>query len=77
MQELLIVSFVTELRRCHAIEIRYLVSHPGHCMDDRDAGIAQALHAEPADTIPAAKRLRPAAPRLARPSKSWRRSSQD
>ena len=51
-------SFATELRRCHALGIQYLVSHPGNYMDDRDAGIArnaaaiaQALHEEPGDTI--------------------------
>lgn len=51
-------SFATELRRCHALGIQYLVSHPGNYMDDRDAGIArnaaaiaQALHDEPGDTI--------------------------
>ncbi len=53
-----IESFATELRRCHALGIQYLVSHPGNYMDDRDAGIArnaaaiaQALHDEPGDTI--------------------------
>ncbi len=53
-----IESFATELRRCHALGIQYLVSHPGNYMDDRDAGIARnaasitiALHAEPGDTI--------------------------
>ena len=53
-----IESFATELRRCHALGIHYLVSHPGNFMDDRDAGIArnaaaiaQALHDEPGDTI--------------------------
>lgn len=51
-------SFSTELRRCHALGIQYLVSHPGNYMDDRDAGIArnaaaiaQALHDEPGDTM--------------------------
>ena len=50
-------SFKTELRRCHALGIQYLVSHPGNYMDDRDAGIARnaaaiatALHDEPGDT---------------------------
>ena len=53
-----IESFATELRRCHALGIHYLVSHPGNYMDDRDAGIsrnataiAQALGSEPGDTI--------------------------
>jgi deoxyribonuclease IV len=51
-------SFTFELRRCHALGITYLVSHPGNFMDDRDAGIArnaaaiaQALHDEPGDTM--------------------------
>jgi deoxyribonuclease IV len=51
-------SFATELRRCHALGIQYLVSHPGNYMDDRDAGIARnasaiasALEAEPGATI--------------------------
>ena len=53
-----IESFASELRRCHALGIDYLVSHPGNYMDDRDAGIARnaaaiavALAAEPGDTI--------------------------
>jgi deoxyribonuclease IV len=51
-------SFATELRRCHALGIDYLVSHPGNYMDDRDAGIARnaaaiaaALTQEPGPTI--------------------------
>lgn len=51
-------SFTTELRRCHALGIDFLVSHPGNYMDDRDAGIARnaasiaiALAAEPGETI--------------------------
>ena len=51
-------SFANELRRCHALGIHYLVSHPGNYMDDRDAGlarnaaaIAHALENEPGDTI--------------------------
>jgi len=53
-----IESFTSELRRCHALGIDFLVSHPGNYMDDRDAGIARnaasiaiALAAEPGDTI--------------------------
>ena len=53
-----IVSFTTELRRCHALGLRYLVSHPGNFMDERDAGIArnadalsESLAAAPGDTI--------------------------
>lgn len=34
-------SFTAELRRCDALGLDYLVSHPGNYMDDRDAGIAR------------------------------------
>ena len=34
-----ITAFTAELRRCHALGIRWLVSHPGNYMDDRDAGL--------------------------------------
>jgi deoxyribonuclease-4 len=34
-------SFVSELRRCEALGIDALVSHPGNFMDDRDSGIAR------------------------------------
>jgi deoxyribonuclease IV len=53
-----IASFSTELRRCHALGLHYLVSHPGNYMDDRDAGLArnadaisEALAATPGDTV--------------------------
>lgn len=53
-----IASFVTELRRCGALGLDYLVSHPGNFMDDREAGIArnadaisEALAAAPGDTV--------------------------
>ncbi len=53
-----IESFAAELRRCHALGLDFLVSHPGNYMDDRDAGIArnadaisEALAATPGDTI--------------------------
>jgi deoxyribonuclease-4 len=53
-----IASFVGELRRCHALGLDYLVSHPGNFMDDRDAGIArnadaisEALATVPGSTI--------------------------
>ena len=36
-----IESFTTELRRCHALGLHYLVSHPGNFMDERKAGIAR------------------------------------
>lgn len=48
-----IESFRAELRRCHALGLDAVVSHPGNFMDDRDSGIArnadgivQALEAE-------------------------------
>ena len=51
-------SFTAELRRCAALGLHYLVSHPGNYMDERDAGIArnadaisEALAAAPGDTI--------------------------
>jgi deoxyribonuclease-4 len=53
-----LASFVSELRRCGALGLDYLVSHPGNFMDDRDAGIArnadsisEALAAAPGATI--------------------------
>ena len=36
-----IASFVTELRRCSALGLQFLVSHPGNFMDERQAGIAR------------------------------------
>jgi deoxyribonuclease-4 len=36
-----IESFIAELRRCEALGLEYLVSHPGNFMDERDAGIAR------------------------------------
>lgn len=52
-----IQSFRGELRRCHALGLHALVSHPGNFIDDRDAGIArnvagiiEALEAEPGPT---------------------------
>jgi deoxyribonuclease IV len=51
-------SFVAELRRCAALGIGYLVSHPGNYMDDRASGVArnadaitQALEQVPAGTV--------------------------
>ena len=34
-------SFTAELRRCDALGLDFLVSHPGNYMDDRDSGIAR------------------------------------
>ncbi|WP_353267632.1 deoxyribonuclease IV [Gemmatimonas sp.] len=36
-----IESFRAELRRCHALELDALVSHPGNFMDDRASGLAR------------------------------------
>ena len=36
-----IESFVAELRRCEALGLHYLVSHPGNYMDEREAGLAR------------------------------------
>ena len=51
-------SFVSELRRCEALRLDYLVSHPGNFMDDREGGIARnaesigaALEAVPGRTM--------------------------
>lgn len=53
-----LVSFQAELRRCHALGLDFLVSHPGNYMDERESGLARnaesitrALDAEPGDTI--------------------------
>jgi deoxyribonuclease-4 len=40
-----IESFVTELQRCEALGITYLVSHPGNYIDDRASGIARNAEA--------------------------------
>jgi deoxyribonuclease-4 len=32
-------SFVSELKRCEALGLNYLVSHPGNFMDDRESGL--------------------------------------
>lgn len=34
-------SFVAELRRCDALGVDFLVSHPGNFMDDHDSGLAR------------------------------------
>ncbi len=52
-----IASFAGELRRCHALGLDALVSHPGNYMDDRASGLArnadgiiEAMEAEPGTT---------------------------
>jgi deoxyribonuclease-4 len=34
-------SFLSELRRCEALGLQFLVSHPGNFMDDRASGVAR------------------------------------
>ena len=53
-----IASFISELQRCAALDLDYLVSHPGNYMDERESGIArnadaisEALTAAPGRTI--------------------------
>ena len=53
-----IASFTAELRRCEALGLHYLVSHPGNFMDEREAGIArnadaisESLAAAPGSTV--------------------------
>lgn len=41
LRERSIESFAAELRRCHALGVHFLVSHPGNFMDDHDAGLAR------------------------------------
>jgi deoxyribonuclease-4 len=36
-----LASFVAELRRCEALGLHHLVSHPGNYMDDRASGLAR------------------------------------
>lgn len=57
LREKSVESFRSELRRCHALGLDALVSHPGNFMDDRASGIArnadgiaQALEQEPGAT---------------------------
>lgn len=53
-----LASFTAELRRCSALGLDYLVSHPGNFMDDHDSGLArnadaisEALAAAPGTTL--------------------------
>jgi deoxyribonuclease-4 len=52
-------SLVAELRRCAALDIPHLVSHPGNYMDDRASGIARNAEAiaEALDRVPGATTL--------------------
>jgi deoxyribonuclease IV len=38
-------SFINELRRCAALKLQYLVSHPGNFMDDRASGLERNAEA--------------------------------
>jgi len=40
-----LVSFVCELKRCRALDLDLLVSHPGNFMDDRERGLARNAEA--------------------------------
>lgn len=40
-----LISFTSELRRCEALGLHALVSHPGNFMDDRASGIARNVAA--------------------------------
>ena len=51
-------SFISELQRCAALKLQYLVSHPGNYMDDRASGLARnaeaigiALERTPGNTV--------------------------
>ena len=48
-----IASFKREFERCRALGIRYVVTHPGNFMDDREAGLMRnaAAYAECLDTV--------------------------
>lgn len=50
-------SFVAELRRCQALRLDYLVSHPGNYMDDRASGVARNADAiaESLERVPEAR----------------------
>jgi deoxyribonuclease-4 len=52
-------SFVCELRRCEALGLEALVSHPGNFMDDRESGLARNADAivEALSRVPGRVRL--------------------
>ncbi len=52
-------SFVSELRRCDALGLDYLVSHPGNFMDDRASGLARNAEAigEALEKVPGKSRV--------------------
>jgi deoxyribonuclease-4 len=53
LREKSIHSFKRELERCHALGIRYVVTHPGNYMDEREAGILRnaAAYTECLDSV--------------------------
>jgi deoxyribonuclease IV len=54
-----LISFICELRRCNALGLDALVSHPGNFMDDRDHGIGRNAEAIgiALETVPGGTRL--------------------
>jgi deoxyribonuclease-4 len=53
-----LLSFITELKRCEALGVQFLVSHPGNYMDKRELGLmrnveclATALECVPGNTV--------------------------
>jgi deoxyribonuclease IV len=52
-------AFVAELRRCEALGIPYVVSHPGNFMDERRAGLRRnaAAYAACLDAVPGAVKV--------------------
>jgi deoxyribonuclease-4 len=54
-----LISFTSELRRCEALQLNALVSHPGNYMDDRSNGVARnaAAIAIALETVPGRTRL--------------------
>ena len=52
-------SFVSELQRCNALGLHYLVSHPGNYMDERGSGLARNADAiaEALERAPGVTRL--------------------
>ena len=71
-------AFKAELERCRALKIRYLVSHPGNYIDDRDLGLsrnaaayATCLAAVPGRVMVLWRPRREPAPPSAATSRSW------
>ncbi|MCC7194567.1 MAG: deoxyribonuclease IV [Gemmatimonadaceae bacterium] len=54
-----VASFIAELRRCDALGLDALCSHPGNFMDDRERGLARNADAiaEALDAVPTRTRL--------------------